>query len=209
MSISMRTPPPVPSRWAEAEATKKQQQQKTRRRIFYAVASLVALVLIGIAIWELVGVYKAHKHQQFINSIKNDPQKIRAAADAGQLTDQERQALWHDQFEERTNKMMDQYFALAPSARLAWMENFIKEQEQRRQHWEQMRAAGGPTSRPWGNRNGNNQAAQADNAASRTARYESRDPTRTAQFQQFHADMAAAYKQMGMEPPQRGGGRGR
>ncbi|HEX4125851.1 MAG TPA: hypothetical protein VHY37_14080 [Tepidisphaeraceae bacterium] len=169
----------------------------------------MALLLIGIAIRELVGVYKAHKHQQFINSIKDDPQKMRDAEKAGQISQQEREALRRDESEERMNKTMDQYFALSPSDRAAWMRNLIKEQEARREHWQQMRAAGGgPTSRPWGN-GGNNPNAQnqANNAASRTARYESRNPTRMSQFQQFHADMAAAYKSMGMEPPKRGRGR--
>jgi hypothetical protein len=212
MSISTRTPPPVVSRWAEAEANKKQKQERSRRRALLWAGSIVLVLLMAIGIWELVGLYKAHKHQQFINSIKDDPQAIHAAADAGKITPDEHEALRRDAFEERMNKRMDTYFAMSPTDRAKWMQQFVKDDIARRQEWQQRMAAGGPTSRPWGNNgnNNNNGQNQVSGANSRTARYESRDPNRMSQFQQFHADMAAAYKQMGMEPPQgRGGGRGR
>jgi hypothetical protein len=214
MSISVRTPSPVVSRWAEAEAIKKQKQQRSRRRALLWAGSIVLLLLLGVGVWELVGLYKVHKHQQFINSIKDDPQAIRDAADAGKITEDEHEALRRDAFEERMNKMMDTYFALSPVDRAKWMQQHVKDEIARRQEWQQRMAAGGPTTRPWGNNgnngnNNNNGQNQASGANSRTARYESRDPNRMAQFQQFRADAAAAYKQMGMQPPQWGGGRGR
>jgi hypothetical protein len=208
MSISTRTPPPVVSRWAEVEAIKKQKQERSRRRALLWVGSIVLALLLGIGIWELVGLYKAHKHQQFINSIKDDPQAIRAASDAGKITQDERDELWRDRGEERMNKMMDTYFAMSPTDRAKWMQQHVKDEIARRQEWQQRMAAGGPTSRP-GNNNNNNAQNQASGANSRAARYESRDPNRMSQFQQFRADSAAAYKQMGVEPPQWGGGRRR
>jgi hypothetical protein len=209
MSISTRMPPPVASRWADLEAIKKAKQQRTRQTLFYTTASILLAALIGVGIWEFCGWYKAHKHQQFINSIKDDPQKIRAASEAKQITDDERNALWRDRGEERMNQMMDTYFTMSFADRAKWMQDRVKEDIARRAAWQQRMAAGGPTSRPWGN--GANNGQNQQNAGSQVARYENRDPTRTAQFQQFRADMAATYRQMGMQPPQGrgGGGRGR
>jgi hypothetical protein len=216
MSISTRTPRPAANRWekaeqmqAQREASKKQNEQNSRRRTLVWVGSGVLVVLLGVGIWELVNLYKAHKHQQFINSIKDDPQQIRDAADAGKITPDEHEALRRDMGEERMNKMMDTYFALSGADRAAWMQQRVKDDIARRARWEQMQASGAATTRPWGNGgpggNGNNNGQnQANGANNRTARYESRDPNRTAQFQQFRADMAATYKQMGLQPPQFG-----
>jgi hypothetical protein len=211
MSISTRTPPITPSQWAEAQALKNDAKRKTRRVIFYSAAPLILLILLGIGAWELAGWYKVHKHEQFVASIKGDDQKMKDALAAKQITEQE---FWRMRGEDRRQqfeKQMDEYFALSPADRSAWMQNFVRTtvipMEERRKQWE---AKGGPTSRPGGNGNGNNNNNNnQNNAAQRTIRYENRDPSRAAQFSQFHNAMAAAMKQMGMQPPSGRGGRGR
>src|ERR1700721_1561800 len=145
MSISTRTPP-VPSRWADLQRIKDAQRKRNRRTGFYISAGVLAALLMSIGVWELIRIHRAHVHQQFVDSIKNDPRQLHDAHDAKKITDDEYEQMRRDAFEEWGNKRMDTYFAMSPADRKQWMDSVVT----RVAEHEKQRQDNGPSTRPGG-----------------------------------------------------------
>jgi hypothetical protein len=116
---------------------------KWRRIVAWAAAACV-VVGISVAGWSM---WRAHARAQLLASIKDDPRKMRDAVEQGQISREDAWQAMGEAREAQMNKVMDDYFALAPKDREKYLDKLIDEQEAMRRQWQQ-RATTRPSTRP-------------------------------------------------------------
>ena len=177
-------------------------QAKWRRALAWVAA---ACVVIGISVgaWAM---WRAHARQKLLESIKDDPQKVREAVQQGQISRDDAWQAMGEAMEARMNKVMDDYFALPPKDRDKYLDKLIDEQEARMREWRQ-RATTRPATRP----------AREDRPTSRPAgdwqrraneRADRTPPERQAKRAEFMAAMMQRRMERGLSNGPGAGGRG-
>lgn len=169
------------------------------RKLIPWATSIACALLVCLLLWGL----HAHHRRVVVASLGNDPRQIAQAAQAGVITQQERESAMQAAFRERRAERFRQreqelqgYFALPPGPqRQRMLDKAIDQFQARRKEFEAA-MKNRPAPPP-----GDAAGATPPTSNDRLRRRESTPPAQRAQWAQFRADMQARMQQRGIPMP--------